>query len=72
MSRVLVGTVQVLDGQAVCVRPDGRVHEVGGKVSTFPFCGGLRDYDAGKRIYNVGGTLQIENNEQRDRRLGVA
>lgn len=70
MSRVLVGTVRTLDGQTVCVRPDGRVHEVGGKVSTFPFCGGLRPYDEGKQIWNVGGTLQIENDAQRDRRLG--
>ncbi|UTC29810.1 hypothetical protein BAJUN_01800 [Bajunvirus bajun] len=70
MSRVLVGTVRVLDGQTVCVRPDGRVHEVGGKVSTFPVFGGLRPYDEGKQIWRVAGVTQMENDSQRDRRLG--
>ena len=28
--------------------------------------------DIGKRIYDVGGVLQVENNEQRDKRLAKA
>lgn len=59
MSRTLVGTVEVRGTRAVCVRPDGRVHP-----GTFPCFGGLRRYDAGKRIYLVGGVHQIENDAQ--------
>lgn len=33
--------------------------------------GGLRAGDVGKRIFRVGGSFQIENDEQRDRRLGL-
>lgn len=70
MSRALVGTVEVRDGEPVCIRPDGSIHAVGGKPSTFPFCGGLQARDEGKQIWNVRGTLQIENDEQRNKRLG--
>ena len=35
------------------------------------FIGAIQKQDVGKRVYRVGGILQIENNEQRDRRLGI-
>lgn len=69
MTHKLIGTVIVAEGVAVCQRPDGRIHMIGGKPSTFPVFGGLREYDAGKRIYDVGGVLQMENDAQRDERL---
>jgi hypothetical protein len=31
--------------------------------------GRIQPSDVGKRIYNVGGILQVENKEQRDKRL---
>lgn len=71
MSRRLIGTVEVRDGQAVCVRPDGTLY--GGtllqRTTAFQCFGGLQPRDAGKRIYRVDSTLQMENDEQRDRRL---
>lgn len=73
MSRVLVGTVEVRDGAAVCVTPAGTVYGIGGKPATFDVAfGGLRPYDAGKRIYNVGGTMQMENDDQLKARLAQA
>lgn len=33
------------------------------------FIGRIFTIDIGKRVYNVGGILQVENNEQRDKRL---
>lgn len=71
MSRVLVGTVEVHDAVAVCVKPNGEIHKVGGKVSTFPCFGGLRRYDTGKRIYRNGGVFQMENDAQRAARRGA-
>lgn len=72
MTRTLIGTVEVRDGRAVCIRPDGTVY--GGTllkdVTAFACFGGLRRYDSGKRIWRVDGVLQMENDAQRDRRLG--
>lgn len=34
------------------------------------FMGTVRPEDVGKRVYLVGGILQVENDAQRDRRLG--
>lgn len=70
MSRTFTGTVEVRDGVAVCVKPDGQTLTVGGKVATFevPF-GGLHPRDAGKRIYKFPFGFQMENDEQRDSRL---
>lgn len=32
--------------------------------------GRLQAIDIGKRVYRVGGVTQVENNQQRDKRLG--
>lgn len=70
MTRSLIGTVAVVNGQTVCLRPDGSTYGIGGAPADFPCFGGLRPYDAGKQIWRVGGVFQMENDEQRARRLG--
>jgi hypothetical protein len=42
--------------------------KVGDRLVNFPM-GPAQDIDVGKRIYNVDGVFQVENNEQRDRRI---
>jgi len=71
VSRVLVGTVEVRDVTAVCVKPNGETFTVNGKPASFPCFGGLRRYDTGKRIYRNGGVYQMENDAQRAARHGL-
>lgn len=71
MARALIGTVAMRDGAAVCVKPDGKTFTVGDKPATFQVAfGGLRPYDAGKRIYRIDGHFYMENDDQRKARLG--
>ncbi|USN14486.1 hypothetical protein PAPPERLAPAPP_01170 [Brevundimonas phage vB_BpoS-Papperlapapp] len=71
MARRLIGTVQVREGAAVCVKPDGATLYVGDAPATFQVAfGGLRPYDAGKRIYRIDGHFYMENDDQRAARLG--
>lgn len=67
MARALIGTVQVRDGAAVCVKPDGTTYCVlPGEPATFQGAfGGLYPRDAGKRIYRIDGHFYMENDAQR-------
>jgi hypothetical protein len=70
-----VGTVVAApDGRIGCRKPDGSFLGVflgSGWPEFHSAFGGLRAYDAGKQIYRVNGVLQMENDEQRGRRLGA-
>lgn len=48
----------------------GRTHlRVGGRLRDNPL-GVVLSHDVGKRVYDADGVLQVENDEQRDRRMG--
>lgn len=67
----LFGTVEVLGGRAVCRKVDGKV--AGGVAASYTFAGAfgpLQLRDAGKRIYRASWGFSIENDQQRDQRLG--
>ena len=36
------------------------------------FIGRIQPQDIGKRVYLIGGTLQVENDEQRKKRVGAS
>lgn len=66
----LFGTVIVRDGVAVCQRLDGRIAATDGKHWTFDGAfGGLHPRDEGKQIHRFAFGYQMENDEQRARRL---
>lgn len=74
MARRLIGTVQIVNGAAVCVKPDGATFCVlPDEPATFQGAfGGLRPYDVGKRIFRVDGHFYMENDGQRAARMGSA
>ena len=48
------------------------IHAFGRSWSVTGFIGRIMKQDVGKRVYESDGVLQVENNEQRDRRLGIS
>lgn len=67
------GEVAMEGRKAVCIRPDGSVAgaDNGVWLSFQNAFGGLHAHDVGKRIFYRDGVFQMENNAQRDRRLGI-
>lgn len=65
------GVVEMRGSKAVCIRPDGSVAGAAlGTVLDFQSAfGGLRRYDCGKRIFRRDGVFQMENDDQKNKRL---
>lgn len=65
------GVVASRGNRAVCIRPDGSVagSSAGISLDFQSAFGGLHKHDIGKRIFLRDGVFQMENTEQRDRRL---
>lgn len=64
-SRILVAEITPADVGVPYIKRSGKIFHTG-------FMGGVRRVDIGKRVYLVGDILQVENDEQRDRRLAAA
>lgn len=71
MPKGYYGEVQMRGSKAVCVRPDGSVAGAAlGTILEFQSAfGGLHAHDVGKRIFQRDGVFQMENDDQKTRRL---
>lgn len=64
-SHILVAEIAPGDVGKPYIKRSGKIFHTG-------FMGGVKRIDIGKRVYLVGDILQVENEEQRDRRLAAS